>query len=116
MLAASPIFQFSMAWSVSRFSSITMRAARASVQLQFAATVGPELANVSGSPCPKPPATTSTICCWVNLKARRSMREIRSVIIEEHDAGAAEQSDALPVEVARDMLRAVIDQQMASAI
>jgi hypothetical protein len=44
------------------------------------------------------------------------MRELRGAIVDEFDPGAAKQPDALPVEVARDMLRAVIDQQMTSAI
>ncbi|WFU45826.1 hypothetical protein QA640_44160 (plasmid) [Bradyrhizobium sp. CB82] len=45
------------------------------------------------------------------------MRELRGAIIDEFDPDAAKQSDALPVEVARDMLRAkIIDQQMTSAI
>ncbi|SRR5258706_14409275 len=44
------------------------------------------------------------------------MRELRGAIIDEFDPGAAKQPDAVPVEVARDMLRAVIDQQMTSAI
>ena len=43
------------------------------------------------------------------------MRELRGAIIDEFDPGAAKQPGALPVEVARDMLRAVIDQQMTSA-
>ena len=44
------------------------------------------------------------------------MRELRGAIVDEFDPGASTQSDSLPVEVARDMLRAVIDQQMTSAI
>jgi hypothetical protein len=44
------------------------------------------------------------------------MRELRGAIVDEFDPGAAKQPDALPVEVARDMLRAVVDQQMTSAI
>jgi hypothetical protein len=44
------------------------------------------------------------------------MRELRGAIVDEFDPGAAKQPDALPVEVARDMLRAMIDQQMTSAI
>jgi hypothetical protein len=44
------------------------------------------------------------------------MRELRGAIIDEFDPGAAKQPDALPIEVARDMLRAAIDQQMTSAI
>jgi len=44
------------------------------------------------------------------------MREIRGAIIDEFDPSAAAQSDALPVEVARDLLRAEIDQQMTIAI
>src|SRR5438132_1187123 len=44
------------------------------------------------------------------------MRELRGAIIDEFDPGAAKQPGALPVEVARDMLRAVIDQQMTNAI
>jgi hypothetical protein len=56
-----------------------------------------------------------TSCC-PNWGARRSMRELRGAIVDEFDPGASTQSDALPVEVARDMLRAVVDQQMTSAI
>ena len=44
------------------------------------------------------------------------MRELRGAIVDEFDPGASTQSDALPVEVARDMLRVVIDQQMTIAI
>jgi hypothetical protein len=44
------------------------------------------------------------------------MRELRGAIIDEFEPGAPKEQDALPVEVARDMLRAVIDRQMAGAI
>ena len=44
------------------------------------------------------------------------MRELRGAIIDEFDPSAVKQPDALPVEVARDMLRALIEQQMTSAI
>ena len=44
------------------------------------------------------------------------MRELRGAIVDEFGPGAAKQPDALPVEVARDMLRAAIEQQMTSAI
>jgi hypothetical protein len=37
------------------------------------------------------------------------MRELRGAIIDEFDPGAAKPRDAVPVEVARDMLRAVIE-------
>ncbi|MGX9426275.1 MULTISPECIES: ATP-dependent DNA helicase [Bradyrhizobium] len=44
------------------------------------------------------------------------MRELRGAIIEEFDPGAATQPDAMPVELARAMLRTVVEQQMQSAI
>ncbi|MBR1300598.1 hypothetical protein [Bradyrhizobium sp. AUGA SZCCT0042] len=44
------------------------------------------------------------------------MRELRGAIIDEFDPAAAKQQDALPVDVARDMLRATIDQMMTSAV
>jgi putative DNA primase/helicase len=44
------------------------------------------------------------------------MREFRGATIDEFGPDAAKQLDALPVEVARDMLRAAIEQQMTTAI
>jgi hypothetical protein len=44
------------------------------------------------------------------------MRELRGATIDETKPGATKQLNALPVEVARDMLRAAIDQQMTLAI
>lgn len=44
------------------------------------------------------------------------MRELRGAIVDEFDSGAAKQPDALPVEVARDLLSAAIDRQMTIAI
>jgi hypothetical protein len=44
------------------------------------------------------------------------MRELRGAIVDEFDPSADTQSDAVPIAVARDMLRAVIDRQMTTAV
>ena len=44
------------------------------------------------------------------------MRELRGVIIEETESGSAGTSGAIPVDAARDLLRAAIEQLMQDAV
>ncbi len=81
--------------------------------LRHAAIAGRPLARPFASRCRKSPAKTSTTCCSRSL--RSSMRELRGVIIEETETGAGMRG-AMPVEVARDVLRAVIEQLMQDAL